>query len=187
MHSLNDTALESNKYMKINFDGGDLSSDAGLLLIKEFACKLGFDKILKSEFKTNDSAMFRIHKDNENLLQMVYQILGAYFEDDCADELTNDPVLTAILGKQALASQPTLSRFFNLWMIPHFASFMTSCVSSVRLSMPSGTLRPFFWIWILHCLIPTGIRKGKALTSIIRIMVTTPCLLRWNNRRSAKN
>ena len=99
--------------MKLNFDGGDLSSDVCLLLIKEFACKLGFDKILKSEFKTNDSAMFRIHKDDENLWQMVYQILGAYFEDDCADELTNDPVLTAILGKQTLASQPTLSRFFN--------------------------------------------------------------------------
>lgn len=44
---------------------------------------------------------------------MIYQILGAYYEDDCADELTSDPVLTAILGKQALASQPTLSRFFN--------------------------------------------------------------------------
>ena len=37
MNSLKDTALESNPYMKINFDGGDLSSDAGLLLIKEFA------------------------------------------------------------------------------------------------------------------------------------------------------
>lgn len=99
MHSLNDTALKSNKYMKINFNGGDLSSDAGLLLVKEFACRLGFDKILKSGFKTNGSAMFRIHKDDENLWQMVYQILGAYFEDDCADELTNDPVLTAVLGK----------------------------------------------------------------------------------------
>ena len=40
MHSLTDTTLESNKYMKINFNGGNLSSDAGLLLIKEFACKL---------------------------------------------------------------------------------------------------------------------------------------------------
>lgn len=113
MLSLHDTALESNKYMKINFNGGRLSSDAGLLLIKEFACKLGFDKILKSEFKTNDPAMFRIHKDDENLWQMIYQILGAYFEDDCADELTNDPVLTAVLDKEALASRPTLSRFFN--------------------------------------------------------------------------
>lgn len=89
--------------MKINFDGGYLSSDAGLLLVKEFACKLGFDKILKSEFKTNDSAMFRIHKNDETLWQMVYQILDAYFEDDCTDELTNDPILTVILSKKTLA------------------------------------------------------------------------------------
>ena len=67
MTILNDTVLESNKYLKINFDGGDLSSDAGLLLIKEFACKLGFTNILKREFKTNDSASFRFHKDDENL------------------------------------------------------------------------------------------------------------------------
>ena len=44
MNSLKDTALESNPYLRINFDGGDLSSDAGLLLIKEFA---GFISILK--------------------------------------------------------------------------------------------------------------------------------------------
>lgn len=113
MSSLNTLTLESNNYFKINFDGGDLTSDAGLLLIKEFACKLGFTKLIKAEFKTNDDAMFRIHKDDENLWQMVYQIISAYFEDDCADELTNDPVLTAILEKKALASQPTLSRFFN--------------------------------------------------------------------------
>ena len=37
----------------------------------------------------------------------------AYFEDDCADELATNPVFTAILEKKALASQPTLSRFFN--------------------------------------------------------------------------
>jgi hypothetical protein len=34
MHSLNDIALESNKYMKINFNGGDLSSDAGTPVIQ---------------------------------------------------------------------------------------------------------------------------------------------------------
>lgn len=113
MTILNDTVLESNKYLKLNFGGGDLSSDAGLLLIKEFACKLGFVNILKKEIKTNDSASFRFHKDDENLWQIIYQILGAYFEDDCADELTNAPILTAVLAKNALASQPTLSRFFN--------------------------------------------------------------------------
>ena len=44
---------------------------------------------------------------------MIYQIVAAYFEDDFADELIIDPVLTAILGKEKLASQPTLSRYWN--------------------------------------------------------------------------
>ena len=112
MYSLNTLALNCNRQIKINFDGGDLSSDAGLLLVKESAAKLGFTKLIKNIFKTNDKAA-RFHKDNENLMQMIYQIIASYFEDDCADELTNDPVFNAILDKDGLASQPTLSRFFN--------------------------------------------------------------------------
>ncbi len=52
-------SLESNKQIKINFDGGNLSTDAGLLLIIEFVSKLGVDKLLDKTFKTNDSALFR--------------------------------------------------------------------------------------------------------------------------------
>ena len=59
-------SLESNRQIKINFDGGDLSSDAGLLLIKEFVSKLGIDKLFSHSFKTNDSASFRYHTDKEN-------------------------------------------------------------------------------------------------------------------------
>lgn len=113
MNILNTVSLESNSQIKINFDGGDLSSDAGLLLFKEFLFKIGALKLINSMFKTNDTASFRIHKDDVNLMQVIYQIISAYFEDDCADELTNDPVMTAVLDKDALASQPTLSRFYN--------------------------------------------------------------------------
>lgn len=113
MYSLKEIQLKCNKQFIINFDGGELSSDGGLLLIKEFLHTLGFETLLRDDFKTNDSALFRIHQDDENLLQMIYQIFGTYYEDNCADELRHDPVLSAILGKKALASQPTLSRFFN--------------------------------------------------------------------------
>ena len=113
MDSLTTVSLESNTQIKINFDGGDLSSDAGMLLFKEFLYKIGAIKLINRIFKTNDPAWFRIHKDDANLMQVFYQIISAYFQDDCADELTNEPVMTAILDKDALASQPTLSRFFN--------------------------------------------------------------------------
>ena len=91
MSIVNNLSLESNRQIKINFDGGDLSSDAGLLLIKEFVSKLGIDKLLGKAFKTNDPALFRYHTDQKNLLQMIYMIIAGYFEDDASDELTNDP------------------------------------------------------------------------------------------------
>ena len=102
MDILNSLTLKSNRQIKINFDGGDLSSDAGLLLIKDFAAKNGFSKLVKKKFKTNDTSVC-FHKDDENLMQMIYQIISAYFADDCADELTLDPVFHAILEKDGLA------------------------------------------------------------------------------------
>ena len=44
---------------------------------------------------------------------MIYQKIAGYFRDDDADELTDEPVFRTLLGKEALASQPTLSRFHN--------------------------------------------------------------------------
>ena len=46
-------------------------------------------------------------------MQIVCQILAAYFEIDCADELTLDPVFNAVLEESAKTSQPTLPKFFK--------------------------------------------------------------------------
>ncbi len=89
MNILNTTSLESNKRVKINFAGGDLSSDAGLFLIKEFAAKIGLLQLAKNTFKTNDTTTCRHHKDHENLMQMIFQIIAGYFEDN--PELFTEP------------------------------------------------------------------------------------------------
>ena len=75
MSIVNTLSLENNRQIKIHFDGGDLSSDTGLLLIKEFVSKLGIDKLFSHSFKNNDSASFRYHTDKENLLQMNSQMI----------------------------------------------------------------------------------------------------------------
>ena len=80
MDILNTISLESNSQIKMNFDGGDLSSDAGLLLFKEFLFKIWALKLINRMFKTNDTVWFRIHKDDTNLMQVIYQIISAYFE-----------------------------------------------------------------------------------------------------------
>ena len=55
MSIVNTFSLQSNRQIKINFNGGDLSSDAGLLLIKEFAAKIGFTRSLKPMINLSDS------------------------------------------------------------------------------------------------------------------------------------
>ena len=108
-----ETTLKCNSKLKIDFNGGNLSSDSGLLLVKEFVHQLGIDSLVKESFKTNDSRVFKVHTDDKLLMQVVYQYMASYFTDDCADELKDDPVFRSILEKDSLASQPTLSRFFG--------------------------------------------------------------------------
>ena len=113
MSIINHRILKSNTNIDLNFEGGKLSSDSGLLLVKEFVHKTGLGLIIKKMFKTNDTAIMRIHTDFANLMQALYQIIAGYFVDDRADDLTNEPVFMACLEKGALASQPTMSRFYN--------------------------------------------------------------------------
>lgn len=112
MNSIHEMQLESNRKIRIDFNGGDQSSDSGLFLLHEFAWKLGLTEMAQSDFKTTDKAV-RKHRDSENLIQTLMQIWSGYFQDDDADELSNEPVMKAILRKGRLASQPTMSRFYN--------------------------------------------------------------------------
>ena len=54
MYSLANLHLQSNT--KINFTGGNLSSDAGLLLLHKFIDKIGLRSLLRNGFKTTDKA-----------------------------------------------------------------------------------------------------------------------------------
>lgn len=112
MNSLNDKALNFNNRIKFNFNGGDLTSDSGLILLREFDEKLGFSSLIKNSFKTTDTAKYRFHCDADNLLQKMYMSIASYFADSTSDELRMDPLFNHILAKK-LASQPTLSRFFS--------------------------------------------------------------------------
>lgn len=106
-------SLNSNKKIKLDFNGGDMSSDGGMFLINEFAINLGFVKVINDLFKTPASARKLKHTAPENLRQAVYQIIAGYNNDVCANALRTDPVFSRMLGKDKIASQATFSRFFG--------------------------------------------------------------------------
>ncbi|QOY34228.1 IS1380 family transposase [Anaerobacillus isosaccharinicus] len=113
MATLPQLTLDFNRKIKLSNDGGELSSDTGEFLFREFDEKINFSSTLARFLNLKDNRRYYVHS-NENLLrQKIYQIIAGYTDDDNADQLTRDPVFTQIIGTNALASQPSLSRFFR--------------------------------------------------------------------------
>ena len=113
MATLPQITLDFNRRIKLSNDGGSLSSDTGELVFREFDEKIGFSKTLASYLSMNDKRAFFRYSNEILLRQKIYQLIAGYHEDDAADQLTNDPVFTQVLGIDTLASQPSLSRFFG--------------------------------------------------------------------------
>lgn len=112
MATLPQTTLNFNRQVKLSNDGGSLSSDTGEFLFREFDDKIGFFHTLDQHLELKDERRYAVHSNEQLLRQKIYQIIAGYPEDDAADQVTNDPVFTEIVGTDALASQPSLSRFF---------------------------------------------------------------------------
>lgn len=111
MEIVQEYSMNFNPRMKVNFTGGDLTSDAGLLLYKSFDHRLGLSQTVEEQLVVNDNAIHRDHPNSDVVIQKIYQHIGGYHTDDHADDLHAEPLLTSILDKERLASQPTLSRF----------------------------------------------------------------------------
>lgn len=111
MASVHELRMNFNPRIKVNFEGGDLTSDAGLLLYKEFDHKIGLSEAVKQFLVVDDPVHHRDHPNDEVVLQKIYQHVAGYHTDDHADDLCHEPLLTAMLEKERLASQPTISRF----------------------------------------------------------------------------
>src|SRR5699024_10079283 len=113
MATLPETTLDYNRKIKLSNDGGDLYSDTRSFLFRECEEKIDFFSTLMKHIKINDTRKYYVYSNEQLLRQKLYQMIADYTADDAADQLTNDPVFKEIIGTDALASQPSLSRFFN--------------------------------------------------------------------------
>jgi hypothetical protein len=110
MTSVNEKSMNFNRRVKVNFDGGDLTGDAGILLYKEFDNVIGLSRAIEEMVHIKDDVIHRTHQNHDVIMQKIYQNAAGYHADDHADNLRYDPALTTILNKSELASQPTISR-----------------------------------------------------------------------------
>ena len=108
----------NNTPVLIDFNGGEMSSDAGLLLLREVEKQTGIIKALASVVTDNRDSRYVSHQTSALLTQRIFQIAAGYEDANDCDTLRHDPILKMCANRQpesgpALASQPTMSRFEN--------------------------------------------------------------------------
>ena len=113
--SLSFPALKSRE-VTLRFDGGDVTSDAGLALLALADRKLGVTAALAATFQDRRQARKVDHPAAEIIAARVYAIAQGYEDGNDFDRLRHDPGLKTVCGHlpasgQPLTSQETLSRF----------------------------------------------------------------------------
>jgi hypothetical protein len=101
--------------LSVDFAGGEITGDAGLVLVREFDERLGLTKRLGWIIEDDRDRRYVRHDVVDLVRQRIYQIVSGYEDANDATFLRRDPALRAVVHRDAaeLASQPTLSRLEN--------------------------------------------------------------------------
>ena len=107
--------VQFNNKLKVGFKGAEVTSDGGLVAIREMDERLGLTKIAGEYLRDNRYGKNIQHEMTGLLRQSVYSRLGGYEDTNDAEGLRKDPGMRAILGERALeksgAGETTVGRF----------------------------------------------------------------------------
>jgi hypothetical protein len=126
VNKIRETAMEKNtkqtmlfkeisgKKVEIDFNGGEVSSDAGLLFLRETESQIGVINKVANAIHDKRHHSYVKHEIVQLLTQRVFQIASGYDDANDSNDLRNDPILKISCEKDdPLASQPTMCRFEN--------------------------------------------------------------------------
>jgi hypothetical protein len=106
------------KKVSVSFDGGSLSSDGGVLVLRDVERRLGLAERLAGCLVDRRDPVRINHELVEMLRWRMFLIAAGYEDADDCDSLRADPVFKMAVGRlpesgKALCSQPTMSRLEN--------------------------------------------------------------------------
>jgi len=86
------------KKVALDFQGGNITSDAGLLLLRETELKLGLITMLAKCINDTRRSSSITHQKTELLTQRILQIACGYEDANDSNSLRKDPALKMALG-----------------------------------------------------------------------------------------
>lgn len=108
----------SGKKLEADFDGGEVSSDAGVLFLRETEAKHGIIRRMTNVLRDRRHQSYISHDQFELFSQRVFQIASGYEDGNDSNDLRKDPIIKIACAKlpdseEDLGSQPTMCRFEN--------------------------------------------------------------------------
>lgn len=108
----------SGKKIEVDFDGGEVSSDAGLLFLHETEAKHGIIRRMANVLRDRRHKSYITHDLLELFSQRVFQIASGYEDANDSNDLRKDPIIKIAcekppLSEEELGRQPTMCRFEN--------------------------------------------------------------------------
>jgi hypothetical protein len=99
----------------VDFSGGTLTTDAGVVLLREFDEQLGLTADVCGRLSDTRDPRYVTHDVATLVRQRLYQIAAGYEDVNDATRLRHDPAFQVVAGdgRAPLGSQPTLSRLEN--------------------------------------------------------------------------
>jgi hypothetical protein len=109
-------SFHRNRRILAQFDGGQITSDAGLLPLREFDQRHGLTRRWAAALSDARLPERQHHTSQALFTQRLYQIVAGYEDANDAALLRHDPIFQLLADAapgQPLSSQPTLSRWEN--------------------------------------------------------------------------
>jgi hypothetical protein len=102
------------RVIEANFQGGAISSDGGLVLLRQVDRRIGLSKAVADVLHDPRDKDRIIHPLRDLIAQRLYGLCCGYEDLNDHDRLRHDPLLQTAVGKaDTLASSPTFSRLEN--------------------------------------------------------------------------
>jgi hypothetical protein len=100
-----DGRLGFERRVRLEFRGTQLSSDGGLLAVRELDDALGLSDLASAALRDSRTGKNTLHRLDGLFGQSVYGRLAGYEDVDDADRLALDPVMRQVVGGRAVDAQ----------------------------------------------------------------------------------
>ena len=175
--------------IEANFEGGALSSDGGLLLLRQVDRRTGLSKAVADALHDPRNQDLIVHEMRDLVAQRLYALCCGYEDLNDHAALRSDPLMQTAVGRsRELGSSPTLCRLekratrqdvvaLNRVLVEQFIASQPRAPEELVLDIDASDiplhgdqeLKEFHAYYDSHCYLPLYVFCGKAmLTCVLR-------------------